>query len=83
LATTAFPEFEVAPGAKATQALDVRVAPEGGLIEAGFRAFDAIRSGGIWSALKDAANPAAYRITLILPTPTGDFSIDLLAAKKR
>ncbi len=78
LATTAFPAFEVAPGADATQTLTGRVEPKGGLLEAGFRAVSAVRTGGLWNALKDAADPKAYRVTLVLPTPTGDFSLDLV-----
>ena len=80
LATTAFPAFEVPPGDNATQTLTVRVHPKGGLLEAGFRAVNAVRKGGLWNALKGAADPSAYRVTLILPTPTGDFSLDLVGS---
>jgi hypothetical protein len=81
LATTAFPEFEVAAGARATRVLAVRVEPKGGLIEAGFRAFNAVRDGGIWDALKGVADRDAYEIIMVLPTPTGDFSLPLLKRK--
>ena len=81
LATTAFPEFEVGAGASVTRILAVRVEPKGGLLEAGFRAFNAVREGGVWEALKGAADPDAYGLTLILPTPTGDFSLPLLKRK--
>jgi len=81
LATSAFPAFEVDSGAEATQTLAIRVHPKGGILEAGLRTMNAVRKGGIWNAVKGAADPAAYRVTLVLPTPTGEFSLDLMGKK--
>lgn len=83
LATTALPHFEVAPGATAHQALHFEVKPAGGLLAAGIKGLTQMKDEGILDTLKGAADPKAYSVRLVLPTPSGDFTIPLYAPKAK
>lgn len=82
IATTALPPFEVAPGGTARHHLQFEVKPKGGLLNAGLKSLSTMRDKGVWDTLKGAADPNAYSVRLVLPTPSGDFHIDLYAPKK-
>ena len=83
LATTALPHFEVEPGGTAHQKLHFEVKPAGGLLAAGIKGIVKMKDDGILDTLKDAADPDAYTVRLVLPTPSGDFTIPLYAPKTK
>ncbi len=77
LATTRIPEFEVSPGEMTEQQFRLALRPEGGLVRKAVRGlFDAGRDG-VWTTLKSAVDANAYSLTLLLPTPAGDFPVKL------
>lgn len=83
LATTALPHFEVPPGGTAHQKLHFEVKPAGGLLAAGIKGVVKMKDEGILDTLKGAADPDAYTVRLVLPTPSGEFTIPLYAPKAK
>lgn len=84
IASTQLPNFEVKPGATARQPVAVEIKPKGGLIGVGLKAADAIAEGdGVLNTLKGALDVDKYKITLVIPTPAGEFPIPLLKAARK